>query len=135
MARLAQPHDPALVAAVRRPGVPTFEDVPKRLRPSAFRRWLDDVPTIPQTDDERDAAYGAEWQANPYISRASAPTAPALPVPFSHWREEVASQRHHDAYIDWLTDHGLTSPAGVASVAWRWSAFEAWERAATEAKR
>ncbi|PPJ34403.1 hypothetical protein [Nocardia nova] len=132
MARLAQPHDPAHAAAVRRPGILTFESVPKRLRPSAFRRWLDDVPATPQTDDERDAAYGAEWQANPYASRASAP---ARPIPFSHWREEVASQRHHDAYIDWLADHGLTSPAGVAASAWRWSAFEAWERAATEAKR
>ncbi|MEV6061850.1 hypothetical protein AB0L62_17765 [Nocardia asteroides] len=125
MARLAPVTGPANTAARRR-GALTFADVPKRLRPSAFRRWLDDVPATPRTDDERDAAYGGDWQTNPFTSR-TAPAPATLPVPFAHWREMVASQRHHDAYIEWLADNGLTSPAGVAPRAWRWSALSAWE--------
>lgn len=126
MARLAPVSGPANTT-VRRPGALTFADVPKRLRPSAFRRWLADVPTTPRTDDERDAAYGGDWQANPFTRHPAPPDSATLPVPFAHWREQVASQRHHDAYIGWLADNGLTSPAGVAPRAWRWSALVAWE--------
>ncbi|WP_043661808.1 hypothetical protein [Nocardia thailandica] len=126
MARLAPVTGPANTAA-RRPGALTFADVPKRLRPSAFRRWLADVPTTPRTDDERDAAYGGDWQANPFTRHPAPPDSATLPPPFAHWREQVASQRHHDAYIGWLADNGLTSPAGVAPRAWRWSSLVAWE--------
>ncbi|WP_040705682.1 hypothetical protein [Nocardia takedensis] len=126
MARLAPVTGPADTGhPARRPGVLTFADVPARLRPSAYPRWLAEVPRTPRTDDERDAAYGGEDQPNPYDPRAPLAT---LPVPAAHWREQVASQRHHDAYIGWLAERGLLSPAGVAPVAWRWSALTHWER-------
>lgn len=117
----------------QRAGELSFEDVPVRLRPSAFRQWLATVPASPVTAEELDAAYGGDWQPNPFADGA-APDLSAVPIN-AHWRGLVASRRHHDAYMDWLDANGLTTERrvsqrlslGVARRGWRWSEFQRWE--------
>lgn len=100
----------------------TYDDIPARLRPSAWRKWLDEVPLHPTTDDERDAAYSAHgWVPNPYASTAKQSGFDPGPVARG-WRGEVARARQYDAYAQWCHDKGLVDDTGRILPAWRWSA-------------
>lgn len=107
----------------------TYDDIPARLRPSAWRQWLDKVPRTPTTDDERDAAYCAHgWRPNPFASKAAqARFDPGPPAP--GWRREVARARHYEAYADWCHTQGLIDECGRILRRWHWSAVRGWEQA------
>ncbi|OZF28361.1 hypothetical protein CH296_19770 [Rhodococcus sp. 14-2496-1d] len=108
-----------------RPAGLTFTDVPKRLRPSSWRHWLDAIPLVPDPlhADEVVAAYSVSTEQFAALS-----VAPAIDA---HWRTMVATERHHDAYVGWLSEHDLAKgeglSLGVAVHGWRWSDFERWE--------
>lgn len=106
----------------------TYDDIPTRLRPSAWRQWLDEVPRVPTTDDERDAAYRDHgWQPNPFASKsAQRRFKPGPPAP--GWRGEVARAQQYEAYARWCYEHGLIDETGRIFPRWRWSAVKRWEQ-------
>ena len=120
MARLMTVTEQRQVTDERRKTL-TLDDVPAHLRRSAHLAWLDNVGHTPVSIDELDAAYRDNGhEPNPWADeyeRESFDTGPLYP----HWRSEVAQQRHHDAYIEWLQERGLIDERGCALAGWRWS--------------
>ncbi len=89
---------------------PTFEDIPARLRPSAWQNWSSQV-----TPEMVEAEFGEACGIS------------------DHYRKVMIAERmRSDAYTEWLAEHDLLSKLGQPIRGWDSVTVARWQEALDE---